>query len=424
MKAMKKLVAAFTLFCFSFCFIPNQARAAVPLALLAPAALGAAVLVAGGGTYYAPAVYQAGQVAADTLGSIGRKLYYTNNTINALAGGLVYGKLADAAIAVENVIGHIQQFAANLPYLAQSLAASWDDPPYVSGTVVTAQYGTRAGQKLILTNNGSVYSANSCYSPSGLYGYDTGGSWFWGTNASFAYLYKYKYESGSNSCYAIDLFTSATTANPLTPGAFNPATFQTQLTSAIAVHGPDVANEVDSIIANNPGLVTLSPGLTSAELSAQLTQLKADVAQKTADDIGVIADAYPTDLALQIEKLKAQDVAQEKAIDAAKEEVIPPSVPYTPLPLSSPYTLPEVDFGARLSQFFTALQATPLFALPATIFGGLPTDAGTSVLSFDGGQYGQHSFDFADLAPLLLILRAILFTCFAYISVRIVVLKR
>jgi hypothetical protein len=99
MKAMKKLVAAFTLFCFSFCFIPNQARAAVPLALLAPAALGAAVLVAGGGHLLRAGCVSGGARWLSILGQASGGSSTTPTIPSTrLPVGLVYGKLADAAI--------------------------------------------------------------------------------------------------------------------------------------------------------------------------------------------------------------------------------------------------------------------------------------------------------------------------------------
>lgn len=99
---------------------------------------------------------------------------------------------------------------------------------------------------------------------------------------------------------------------------------------------------------------------------------------------------------------------------------------YTPGFNNSPYGSSGpggVEFGNRLSQFMTDLRGSSLFSLPTSILGNIPS-SGTSAISFDGGQFGHQSFDFAAFSNQLMVIRSVLLLCFSLLSIRIVTLKR
>jgi len=96
---------------------------------------------------------------------------------------------------------------------------------------------------------------------------------------------------------------------------------------------------------------------------------------------------------------------------------------YSPDAMGDAYTTETFDFGGRTNTFFDDLKNTALFSLPSRILSDIP-DSSNSTMSFDGGVYGQHTYDFASLGSIYVTLRAILLTLFGYLSVRIVVLKR
>jgi len=96
---------------------------------------------------------------------------------------------------------------------------------------------------------------------------------------------------------------------------------------------------------------------------------------------------------------------------------------YSPDAMGEAYTTETFDFGSRTNTFFDELKNTSLFSLPSHILSDIP-DSSNSTMSFDGGVYGQHTYDFASMGSIYVTLRAILITLFGYLSVRIVVLKR
>ena len=100
-----------------------------------------------------------------------------------------------------------------------------------------------------------------------------------------------------------------------------------------------------------------------------------------------------------------------------------PDIPYTPEATGDPYTLDEVDFGKRLSDFVADAKSSSIFSLPGTVFGNIP-GSGTSTMTIQGGQiFGTHTFDFADMAGMWVVLRGIVLTGFSFVAVRVVTLK-
>lgn len=100
-------------------------------------------------------------------------------------------------------------------------------------------------------------------------------------------------------------------------------------------------------------------------------------------------------------------------------------VVYNPQGLSStPYGSGNTvgDFGGRITRFIDDVKATPLFSLPSSLLSNIPGD-GSSVISFNAGRYGTHTYDFASLGSLLNTLKVLILIIFSAVAVKIVTLK-
>ena len=419
---------------------------------LNPATLGVMVaaggVLAAGAALYAPAVHDAADLVVSQSGSIARKLWAVNTMIDFVetaTGQYLYGKAVTAWARVQDMIDYVRSLPDQFPIFNSAIDAA--SQPQGSSVVQTGAvvYVPDVGWRVLGDHKSGVdrYCVSATSLP-GWNGYVVGGPWdyiayFSGTGAvGFMALVG---DPGTSGCFAgdvpvdVDVWYSSATSPPV-GGEFDPAAFADNLDTA----DPAVAAEIDALIQQRPDFWVVSDGdvLTISQSNdppvawtgydpadiSVLEYVNADLAAQLADDIQAMADANPDDVSLQVEALRAQIEAQQAQIEALEAEQQQLDIPYTPAPLAQPYTLPAVDFGARLEQFFADIQATPLFSLPTTILGGGFPEAGTSVITFDGGVYGQHTFDFADYANVLLTLRAILFTVFAYLAVRVVVLKR
>lgn len=84
----------------------------------------------------------------------------------------------------------------------------------------------------------------------------------------------------------------------------------------------------------------------------------------------------------------------------------------------------DFNLGTRFKTFFDQMKTTAVFSLPNQFLNGLPS-GGSSTMSFNGGRYGQHTFDFANssLSPLWNALKGLLLVIFGWYSVKIVALK-
>lgn len=88
-----------------------------------------------------------------------------------------------------------------------------------------------------------------------------------------------------------------------------------------------------------------------------------------------------------------------------------------------PGTLDMSRFSTRFIAFMTQVQSAPIFSMVRSFFGSVPT-GGSSIIEFNAGIYGQHSYDFASWGPLLTVLRGLILIIFSFLAIRVVVLKR
>lgn len=86
-------------------------------------------------------------------------------------------------------------------------------------------------------------------------------------------------------------------------------------------------------------------------------------------------------------------------------------------------TVPTVtNYKDEFNTFVTNMKSTPLYGLLGSFFNSVPIQ-GTSIISFNGGKYGHHTFDFATWSSVFLVLKALVLIIFASLSLKIIFLK-
>lgn len=80
------------------------------------------------------------------------------------------------------------------------------------------------------------------------------------------------------------------------------------------------------------------------------------------------------------------------------------------------------DYTTEYNTFKTDMEATSLYGLIAGFFSGVPA-GGSSVYSFSGGVFGNHSYDFASWGSVMTLLRGLTLVAFGAASLRIIFLK-
>lgn len=152
-----------------------------------------------------------------------------------------------------------------------------------------------------------------------------------------------------------------------------------------------------------------NPGDAGAAAAAAAAKAASDAAQaaKTAADNAAA---------------KAAADAAKTAADAAQKAADDTSV-YSPGINSGDYggTAPG-DISGRFHQFLTDMKATSLFSLPSQMIGTIP-GGGTSIVTFSGGRFGNHTYDFSTWGSILTTLKALVMVICGISAVKIVTLK-
>lgn len=441
-----------TLFFFVTVFIPGQAKAN-PLALIPAAAIGAglAIAAAGAGSYYAPAVWNAGQTVASNVGTVGRQIYYGQKLFNSLAGEYFWGKASSLVANIGDFVDWLGSIADQIPSLWNLIQPNivdgtpFDNPAdLVGGThiwlwtsgVSSMPCGAELTTPAKRTITGIVSTNYICASDSN-------------PPSSISCLPAFvlagtSYTSYTNvgSCLNGNLLqrttytVQTTTDDPTTyPPVFDPAGFREGF-----VDSPGVAADIDKIANNenappglvkpvdtpNPaeaagGVVTSPPAaLTPADVNRGISAVRSEISRQAAESAQQIADENPTNPIAQQNAVEAQKEAAQDALEAENELPEYPNIAATSEPA---YILPEVDFAERFQTFLSNIKSSSVFSVINNL--ELPIGTGESVLSFDFGSWGgSQSFDFADYSDVWLILRGVFFAVFCFISTRIVILKR
>lgn len=208
----------------------------------------------------------------------------------------------------------------------------------------------------------------------------------------------------SGSCSVVD------TADPSQVATAPSATLPT----------PATQSQVDSAVAGAASAAASGAALSSASNAVSTAQSNY-TANPTPENKQKLDDAIAARDALAAEQ--AKDAAQ-LAKDAAEEEEEGDAQDTGGFdsPAYGDKSDSDLNFGTRFKQFFDQMKSTAVFSLPNQFLSGLPT-GGTSTMSFNGGRFGQHTFDFSNLSMLWNSLKGLFLVVFGWYSVKIVSLK-
>lgn len=442
MKRISLLVLFF--FCCSFVH-PFQARSAPPLALLAPAVIGATVAVVAGTTY---ALKNPDSGFSFDGYAIGRDLYAFTK-IAAAGGEYVLGRsvrsFLDAAQAVkENAFSGY----AYLQGLYNSFMASvTETPPPKAGDVLLGDNGAKIklGQEYPGNNWQTFATFNSSYSRivpgTNLH--------YYGTN-TLAYLDESQPHATLPGYFMRMIVPYTTTTDPVNydPDAF-PDEWQDDMAPALGQHinnalqsgGAEsiaIGEELDDFQREHPGLWALSDGaalpenptdisdyppaqpINPAEINQWAQSHGANAQQSYIDYLQSLVDANPGDTSLAAQLAQAQaDQAKQEA-----EDVKDSFGQITDNPFESPYNPGSFDIPARFTTFLNNVQSTGLFSFSSSYFNSLP-GGGSPVYTVDAGTYGIHTIDLSEtMSTGLAVLKTVLLLLFGFLSIRVVILKR
>lgn len=127
-----------------------------------------------------------------------------------------------------------------------------------------------------------------------------------------------------------------------------------------------------------------------------------------------LQDGLDVDMDEVVDKLEEiQDIFSGEYEEISDEM---PSEPYEP-------SEETFDIGVRFDTFLDRMGETSIFSIPNDLMTELP-GGGTPVFTFEFGSYGTRSVDLSSMSQALLVLRTILLLSFAFVSIRVLVLKR
>lgn len=217
--------------------------------------------------------------------------------------------------------------------------------------------------------------------------------------------------------------------------------FEDPITGEKAVPQAATQAQVNAALAAQRAAAQSQQAAQSAENAANNARAAAESARARADAAAVAAAANPGDAGLRqaADAAAAAADAAERAADAAEaardklssdqaqrdaDEAKEDSSSYNaPSDSGSAYgNGEEFDFGARLTQLMNELKGTGLFSLPSQILNNIPS-GGSSSITFSGGRFGTHTYDFSSWGSILNTLKGILLAIFAIVWIRIVCLK-
>jgi len=384
---------------------------------------GEPVLTQNGKDYYAPPSSMADKLKIDSTGRIGRTLDEVTRITRADGSTYVYTtsvtfytEAGDASTAVWTAV---KNNPALFPSLSPLVSAATTPPAPAVGVVVSAG---GANRKILYKY--SSHGIASQYAASGVGQYYISASGYLCYTTGIA-----PYNE-----YYVDTYVAQTTTEPESPNIINNSILAPSVSAS-----PAAIADIDKYISQNPDSFKKSytpsatEGITAPPIPTALTaerirEIYAGNGAPAGTGGPIIGPGGTPTLPPPVEIPQSSDPGGS---GGGGDPTQPPSPDiygpgYTPGYNNSPYGSDGPggsEFGNRLSQFMSDLRGSSLFSLPTSILGNIPS-SGTSVISFDGGEFGQQSFDFAAFSNQLMVIRSVLLLCFSLLSIRIVTLKR
>jgi len=192
------------------------------------------------------------------------------------------------------------------------------------------------------------------------------------------------------------------------------------IVNAIATN-PGIKTELNTIVKNNPDLVSNAPPITKEQMEEFLTRYKEDAGQNLIDQLTALKEANPNDPNITAELEKAIAEKQKEEAEKMAQEKFNPLVSNG---FTQPYNPGEFDIPTRFTTFVNRVKASPLFSFSNGFFNSLP-GGGSPIYEIDAGQYGHHTIDLSQtMSTGLAVLKTILLACFGFLSIRAVIMKR
>lgn len=426
-----KRISLLILFFYSVSFAnPPQVKAALPLAILVPATIGAAVIAIGG-------TQIALKNPSPGMGFDGHSL--TKDLVGyakvAMAGGeYLLGKGYTAALdAVKAAEGNaLDGYYYLKNAIADYLSANTSADPSINDIVDDyASCGWSGNSKVYnktvgVTLRDGPYDDVQCW-PGGMHKWETigpqgGGSLYWEIRVTSIY---------------VQTTTEDVNWQPVPP-VVTPGNAPEVAEHLYQNKTQEMENELEELLKNRPDLFSISPAeavpaqpgsiedyppalpISGTEINQWAQAKGADAQQSYIDTLQGLVDANPTDanLAAQLAKAKAEQAQQEAEDVQDSFDAIHSN------PFETPYTPGQFDIPARFSSFLNNVQGSGLFSFSSSFFNSLPGD-GSPVYTIEAGQYGTHTVDLSEtLSSGLAVLKTVLLLLFGFLSIRVVILKR
>jgi len=452
---MKRL-ALLTVFFYVCSFAsPQRAQAVVPLALIAAAAVGTAMMSASVGTYYAQngVLPEYVSATAGAVASAADKIFqpsylakgaYSLLTPESLTTAKDYyvGKAAATSAKIGDIVDFVKTSSEGMYTNFKSLISdnTLDGVPDYNAITIGTIFKTSSGNFKISFNYGTYESYLS--------------TWLSARSSDFCIIKNYIYIDIPNKRLFVNYGVYAPQPNLNNLGSFalvSTAEPDNYNVPAGSIDYPGlkdsldptfpaaVADEIPNILKSmppsqvtaasaNPASVaeeSAPPAITQADINAALKANTAAVAQAVAQAAADIAAANPTDAAAQIAAAQAAADAAKAAEEAAIEE--PAQETFSPISdtaFTAPYNPGAFDIPARFTTFLNNVKSSGLFSFSNDFFNSLP-GGGSPIFEIEAGRYGHHTIDLSTtMSTGLAVLKSILLACFGSLSIRAVIMKR
>jgi hypothetical protein len=449
---MKRSLIWLTVFFYISTFAnPQRSHAIVPL-LIPAAAIGASLMAASVGSYYAQTgqvpsyVNQTANVVASAADALFQPSYlaqgayhlFTPDSLN-VAKDYYIGKAAAVGARIGDIIDTVKDSTDSALQALKDVinSATVTDNFLKSDLSDGSTYQFSDGTKYTMEPTSNTYMAPNWVTTEAQSkpNFAIQGGYCWKTGPTSASCY-------DGSMYSWMLWVYGYRLIPSTNPAAEPTSTVDHdvLKGAVTNPNPDLANAIKDAIRSVPQdkriasqavpdtVDTASPAeaLTSAQVSDILAQNALAVARAAAEAAADLATANPDDPALQIAANQAAAEAAKAEAEAAKPE---PEVenfsPISASPFENAYDPGEFDIAARFTTFLDNVKTSGLFSFSSAFFNSLP-GGGSSTYTINGGDtFGTHTIDLSDtLSGGLAVLKTILLACFGFLSIRAVIMKR
>jgi len=387
---MRKKISVFLLSIYIFVTLPVQTACAFVWTLYPAAVVGAALLGVGA-SYYAPQAYEAGQLACNAAGKIGRSVFHGTMIANSIVGNHLFGMPATIVADIGGAIDYLSGLASNIPTLWGLISANLENPTlnYLGGPFYVATtpdegsfYGVSGSQPSVVPFYGrtplnnpnyigkftslsyttSTWSTGSCESHSLVTGINVAV----GSSTSVGSYVKYCFAYGAGSRYyqynGSTISYNSTNETTVDPGTFNPGKFNDDFAPS-----PGMTADLDNLAKrtdlpagfmtptsisdpgeaiNNP--IAQPPAITNDIVKAGVDAVKGQTLQAQADAVNDLLANDPTNPYLQTKAAELQKALEDAATEAENP-------------------VPSITSPANLVPATTTIDWSPLTALGASL---------------------------------------------------------